>query len=649
MPNILGVATSGLIAFQNAIAVTGNNISNVNTEGYSRQTINFETRVSSRFGTGYIGNGVDIGSINRINDELANIQYRTSTSLDSYLTEFYNMASQLDSLIAAEQTSVSNSIQSFYSALQNIVENPSNTPARQAFLTEAETMVNRFNVLDSQLFDIDQQVNVRLDGLVSQVNAIAEGIANLNQQISGNSNVSPQLLDQRDNLLVQLSELINTTVTEQTDGSYNVSIGNGQSLIIGSISTPLSTSRSPIDPALLDINLDGATSSTPITNSLSGGKIGALLSFREDVLDPAVNSLSRISLALADTFNSQHVLGMDATESIGINFFNDINTASAQADRVLANSNNSGTAVMSVAIDNVSNLTTSDYRLSVGAGPSYTLVRLSDNTSTNIGAFPATIDGFTLSLDSGAGVAGDSFIISPTRNAAASMTMNVTDPSQLALAAPIRTQPSTSNSGTGLISPGIITDTTTTAFTSSAKALSPPVRVEFLSATTYQLVNASTNAVMEGPIAYDPTATNNIFPTPGAYDPGYRVALSGVPHSGDTFIIEYNNGGFGDSRNAEILANTQTQKIIGNGTTNFQGAYGSILTDVGTKTNQANLNQQASSVLLSQAEARLQNLKGVNLDEEAANLLRYEQAYQAATQIINVANRLFDVLLSSFR
>lgn len=649
MSNLLSLASSGLIAFQRAIAVTGNNISNVNTEGYSRQDIVFDSRNSTRFGSEFIGNGVDINDIRRIGDELGSLRYRNSLSLDGYLTQFHSMSSEIDSLLSGEFTSVANGIQDFYGALQNVVSNPDNLPSREAFLSQADLLVNRIHVLDQRFSDQMNQNNLQIDAMTKKINALSSSLSDVNGQIIASATVDPILLDQRDQLLADLSELVNVSATIQADQSVNVSIGNGQTLVIGSVTNQLSVARDAADPRQFSVSMSINGNNIAITDNLSGGQLGAVLDFREEMLIPTINSLSRITLAISDAINEQHQLGMNMDDNLGGLLFSDINTSYLQASRVISNSNNAGNAVFSASISDVSQLSTSDYRLNVGTGPSYTLIRLSDNTTTNIGGFPATVDGFTLALDSGAVSVGDSFVVSPTRAASEQLSLKFSDPTQLALASPIRTSASVSNTGSGQITAGEVVDVSTSAFTTTAKTLTPPVRVEFLSATSFQIVNATTSAVIEGPIAYNPAQDNAIFPTPGAFDPGYRVSISGAVNTGDQFNIDYNNGGYGDSRNAVKLSDTQNLSLLENGTANFQNAYGIMLADVGTKTAETRINMEAASVLKSQALAELDNRRGVNLDEEAANLLRYEQAYQAASQLVNVADRIFSILMQAFQ
>lgn len=649
MPNLLSLASSGLVAFQNAIAVTGNNIANVNTEGYSRQDLVFDSRNSTRLGAEYVGNGVDINEIRRMGDDLANMRYRNSMSLDGYLTKYYELTSELDSLLSGEFTSVANGIQSFYGALQNVVASPDHLPSREAFLSQADLLVNRIGVLDQQFNEQFNQGNLQINAMTSQINTLSSSLVDVNRQIIASSVVDPILLDQRDQLLVEMSKLVNTTVTIQDNDSVNVSIGTGQSLVVGAVANELSVARDSSDPRQFAIFVNANGNQVPITDNISGGSLGAVLNYRNETLIPTSNALSRIALAISDSINEQHQLGMDMNDNLGGLFFSDINSTYLQSTRVVNNTNNSGTANFTVAIADTSQLTTSDYRLNVTTGPAYSLVRLSDNTSTNIAAFPATVDGFTLTLASGAAAVGDSFIVSPTRNAADEMSRAISDPTQLALASPIRTTAVVSNTGSGQITPGEVVDATTSAFTTTAKALAPPIRIEFLSATSYQVVNATTSAVVEGPIAYSPTQDNAIFPTPGAFDPGYRASISGTVASGDQFNIQYNNGGVGDSRNAIKLADSQNLNSLESGSANFQSAYGIMLSDVGTRTSETRINMEAGSVLKSQALAALENKRGVNLDEEAANLLKYEQAYQAASQLINVADRLFSILMQTFQ
>jgi flagellar hook-associated protein 1 FlgK len=225
----------------------------------------------------------------------------------------------------------------------------------------------------------------------------------------------------------------------------------------------------------------------------------------------------------------------------------------------------------------------------------------------------------------------------------------------VAAASPIVTAAASGNTGTtGAISAGEITDITNASFTTTAGALTPPITIRFTSATTYDIINTTTSATIEAGIAYTPGA--DVFPTPGALDYGYQIQITGAPATGDEFTVGYNTDGIGDNRNALAMGQIQNANVLlgdsANGlaaTTTIQGTYAQLIADVGTKTNVAESNYNSQKAMLDFNETQFSSVSGVNLDEEAANLVRFQQAYQAAAQVISVSNTLFDSLLGAVR
>ena len=649
MSNVLNIAYSGLQANQKAIATTGDNIVNAGKEGYSRKTMDFVSRDSTRFGVGYIGNGVDIAAIVRNTDEFAVKQIREAVSIYESVNEYFLNARALDGLLSSEDSSLATSLQQFYSAVQGVNANPTDTASRQVLLSQSNALVQRFGRMNAQLDRQVSELNGQLKSMVANVNSLANSLAEINKKIVGGSTAAPELLDQRDLIVKEIASLVNVQAIEEGDGTISLNMGNGISLVTNAVATEIGAIRSNDNPELLAVAIVFNGQSYQITDRIQGGKMGGLVTFRDELLLDARNSVNRIALALGAVVNEQNQLGMDLTGNLGKSFFNDINTAALQQGRAIQNYLNSGNLHLSVEIDDVSQLTISEYRLNVSTGPTYQLVRASDNTSFAIGSFPATIDGFTINIDSGAAAAGDSFIISPNFGAASAFKLNINSINDFAIASPIRASRNTANLGTGTISPGEVVDTSNASFTTTPGALNPPIRVEFLSSTSYQIVNANSSAVIEGPLVYDPANENQLFPTSGAYDPGYRISISGAVQTGDEFNIGYNTGGVSDNRNGNLLAGLQTKNILEGGTISIPSAYSALVSEVGTETRQSEIGMEASKVLFKQSVERLESVAGVNLDEEAANLLKYQQAYQASAQVISVASRLFDTLLGAFQ
>jgi flagellar hook-associated protein 1 FlgK len=319
----------------------------------------------------------------------------------------------------------------------------------------------------------------------------------------------------------------------------------------------------------------------------------------------------------------------------------------------MASSTNTGSGNISVAINTPGQLINSDYQLVFSDATHYSLKRKSDNTvvsSGNITSYPATIqaDGFTATISSGTFNAGDVFDIKPTNGALAGIQVLMTDPGKLALGYPVSASASTNNAGQGKITVDSILNTSNSAFSTPGQ-LNPPIKIVFLSDNSYQIVNATTNAVMEGPITYDSAVNNSIFPTPGGYDPGYRVTLTGTVKQGDTFNIDYNSSPIGDNRNAQQFINLYTNKLVDNGRMTLGEAYHHTASDISMKTSFARGDFESATILFKQAENRYNQVSGVSDMEEMSNLSEYQQSYQACAQVVQVARTIFDTIIGLTR
>ncbi len=719
---LLGVGLSGLLAAQRALSVTSHNISNVNTDGYSRQRVDLNTRLPDLFGNSYIGNGVDVGAVNRLYDNFLVEQVRTGTSSYESLNTFASYVGRIDNLLANPEAGIDAVVQSFFSAMNEVSSDPASQPARQLLLSQAETLVDRFQYVNERFTELRQQSNIALTNSVGQINALASGIADLNQRIvsalgAAGGGQPNDLLDKRDAAVIQLSKLVSVTSISQNDGSMNIFIGSGQTLVAGSTVQQLSILRNHYDPTRNEIGYSVGSNTVEITNQLSGGSVGGLLNFRSQVLDPAQNALGRVATGLAETMNTQHQLGVDLNGALGGKLFN------TAAPLVSADSRNTGGGTVSAALVNVDDLTTSDYRLSYNGADSYTLTRINDgqafaiNTGGNSPYLTATVDGIALTITSGA-AAGDSFLVRPTYAAVGNLQVAISDPAKIAAAAPIRTQVSLGNVGNATISAGavnspdnrlvvqftapgsydVVDETTgailgqglsynsggniafnglsfqitdggsgpaagdrfyidqkvtgadganTGAATIGQVTASPPdprlrdsVSIVFTSPTSYNIVGATTGS-----------PTTNVPYTSGdtiSYN-GWNLAISGTPAAGDTFTVSANNNGVGDNRNALLLSGLQQKSTLAGGTASYQDAYGQIVADIGTKAQQAHIASGARETLLKQSIDARDSVSGVNLDEEAANLMKMQQAYQAAARVISMADSLFQTLLDAVR
>lgn len=643
--SILSIGKSALAAAQTGLATTGHNIANASTPGYTRQVVIQGSAGSQSTGAGYIGKGTTVVDVRRAYNELLVSQMQSAQSSASQVETYYAQISAINNQFGDAEAGLAPALQEFFKGIQELANNPKMAEARQGALSAAETLAARFRSLDAQVKELADGVNQQIQSSIGPINAYAEQIAHLNDAIekamgSGQGQVPNDLLDQRDQAINELSKEIRTTVVKQGN-SYNVFIGNGQPLVVGSKTFELVAMASQQDISRIGVGYVSNGTPVPLADStLTGGRLGGLLEFRSQTLDVVQNSLGRIALGLAASFNDQHALGVDQNGNPGGAFFN-VGSPLVQAH---AANTSAPPAQVSASIADAGAVTTSDYMVEtlVEADPaavppvdgSYRVTRLSDGNTTLFDTFPVTVDGVEIALDSGNPAVGDKFLVRPTARAAADFTVAIKDVTQIAAAAPIRTEAPTTNAGTGTISAGVVNGPPVDP------ALQVPVTITFTSATEYTV---STDAVP--PVVLGTGDISLPGGTTVSYN-GWTVELGGVPAAGDEFKIGPNTDGVGDNRNAVLLGALQTANTIGNGTTSYSGAYTQLVSLVGNKTRELEVISAAEGRYLEQAQAAHQAESGVNLDEEAANLLQYQQAYQAAAKIMQTASQLFEILLT---
>ncbi len=628
MSDLLTTSVTGMIAFQRAMDVTGHNIANANTPGYSRQVAEFATMPGQGSGNGFIGSGVQISTIRRIYDSLLATQLQEASSGQGRLDVMSSLASQLDGLLANPDTGFSPALQSFFNSVQDVANDPASLSAREALLGEADGLVQRVQGIDQRLRQIDDEVNGRIRQSIEDINRIAGSIASVNDRIvlaQGRTGQPPNdLLDQRDGLIRQLSAEISLTTVPQDDGSLNVFVGSGQTLVIGNQSRSLGVRPNEYEPTRLEVVYRDLGSDAPLGTGLTGGSLGGLLEFRSQVLDVARNSLGKTALAMATAFNDQHARGMDLRGQLGGEFFG------LNPPTVRESAGNTGTATVTADIADLGALTGGEYLLDYD-GVTYSLRDATSNqaiamTGSGTVADPFVADGVSIVV-SGAAAAGDQFLVRPTRDTVSGLRVSAPDSQSVAMAAPTRTRTGDANLGDATITQTEIIDYTDPNLTNTSV-------ISFINATTYSINGAGSFAYTSG----DPITIN-----------GSRFTIAGTPEAGDEFTVEANLGGSGDNRNGLLLSSVQSNGILDGGTASINDNYGQLVTDVGAAANQIDANLSAQNVILASIEDTISSKSGVNLDEEAAKLLRFQQAYQAAAQVVSVTSTLFDTLIAAVR
>lgn len=540
MSNIFDVGSSALNSLQRAISTTGNNIANVNTEGYSRQEVEFGSRTPNRIGGVTLGTGVEISSIRRAYDQFLTQDVQARTSSSGYYSLYSTTAEQIDNLMADPATSISSAMDQFFAAMEAVANSPTSQPERQVLLSEAGTLANRFNYVDARLSELAENTNEQMSVFVMDINQHTKDIAQLNQQIARLERTpggSPNdLLDQRDRAIESLSKLVRVDTRLQEDGSVNVFTSSGHRLVsqAGAEIVRLSAAPQPDGPVRLYISAPGGADAE-ITNVSLGGELGAAMDVSKNVIDRARRDIGLLAVGLTATFNTQHKAGDTLNQVAGAEFFTSI-TPVATASPL-----NSGTTTVSAVIDDATQMTGASYQIDY-TDSVVTITNLSTNATQEINGTTVMIDGLTFTISPFSNLTdGDRFLVEPTGRAASSMAVAITDTSDIAAA----------NSG----------------------------------------------------------------------------------------------GNVGDNRNMLSLIALREANNLKDGTQSVYDIYNNAVSQVAVDTRSARANADTEISLLQSVTDRRDGLTGVNLEEEAANLIRYQQAYQAAAQIITTANDVFDTLL----
>ncbi|MDP2325949.1 MAG: flagellar hook-associated protein FlgK [Gammaproteobacteria bacterium] len=618
---------SALIAAQRALQATSNNIANANTAGYVRQRVEFVERPGTPLGQVTIGAGVAISDVARVYDQFLTDSLRSATSLEQRYTVFSSFATRLDSVLGNPDTGIGAAMQRFFNQVEAVGRDPTSIAQRQQLLLEGDNLATRFQQLESQLNSLGTEINNRLQKSADTISQLAGQLADVNDQIiSAGKSAGPDLLDRRDELLKALGGQIDITTIRQVDGSVNVMVGSGQSLVLGNRAATLTTIADPYDGSRLQLAIDNGTNLQSISSKVSGGVVGGLLAFRNDVLDSARRDIGQLAIGIADAVNSQHRLGMDLNGNLGTDVF------SSAVPLISGASINTGSAVLTGVITDARSLAGRDYELRFN-GTAWSVL---DQRSG--AAIPATGAGTTLSplvfegmsvTATGGAAAGDRYLLRPVVNAAQGIRVLLDAPDKIAAAAPLTARVPAGNLSQATVSTPSVTDI-------ADPKLRTPATILFTTPNSY-VVFTGTGADQIGPLPYTSGGAISFA--------GWTATVSGQPQAGDSFLVSAAGAGSGDNTNILALSSVSQLGFFVGGSQTLADLGADIVATVGSVANRASNEVKVQQGLLQQAEIDLENVSGVNLDEEAANMLRYQQAYLAASKVISIADNLFHNLL----
>ena len=663
MADLFSIGLSGLRAAQTNLSVTGQNITNINTPGYSRQTAVQNTIPASFTGAGYIGNGTKVVDVQRIYNQFLTNQVRSTTSAAAANLAYNTQIEELNNTLSSTASGITTGLQNYFDALQTAIEDPASLPARQLFLSEAQGLAGRFNSVHEQLSTQNRFINDQMGNVAQQITRLAQSVAGYNDAISkaaANGAAPNDLLDARDEAIRKLSEYVGVTVVNQDDHSINLFIGSGQPLVIGKEASVLQAAPGLLDPSRVDIRLVSGNAAQDVTGLISGGELGGLLSYRGDVLDSALNALGRMSLSLANEFNQQLGKGLDLNGQAGTLLFNDINNEQLLDLRSRGRDGNQSNARLDVHVVNTSALTTSDYEVTFTTDTEFSVRRVSDGklwSGLNINDKPS-FDGLELRAPDADEdyAAGDRYLLTPTRTAAQNLSVVMTDPRQLAFAAPMAAEASLANRGSGSVTQPVLEGGDLPPDMAELAKLVGDKAIQFHYAVDADSGEATLTVDLGGaePVSIPISASGAAQKIEWKIgDQSFSMTLSGKPMDGDTFSVSFNEGGVADNRNALLMSELQNRPVMGKGDDargfSLLDGYGDLVQRVGTFTAQSRTETEANMAMLTQATNNRNSVSAVNLDEEAASLIQFEQYYNASAQIIQVARTVFDTLINTMR
>src|SRR5574337_99337 len=650
MSGLTSIGTSAMFASYAALQATGQNISNVNTPGYSRQQVQLETAGGQYTGAGFFGRGVQVATVARAYNQFLATQANGSQAQASADASRLAQLQQLETAFPTGQNAIGSAAGDLLNAFVDVGNNPQDPSARQVVLAKAQDLVSRFNAASGQISALQAGTAADIKNTVATVNGLTAQVAVLNQQIAkaqGLGQPPNDLLDQRDQLIAQINSSVQVTSIPASDGTVGLFIGGGQQLVLGSQALTLSTVPDGYAPSQvrLAVNDPGGNRQIP-AGALTGGSIAGLMRFQDQDLVDARNLVGQMAAALGGRVNAQQALGLDLGQPPGAG----APLFATGAPQVLPNTGNARAAngnfaaSVSLTVGDPTQLQASDYELSADpSNPgSYLLKRLSDGLTRQVSP-GTTIDGFTIGMSVPPPGPNDRYLLRPVGAAASGMTTALADPNGIAAASPVTATVGAANTGTASVASLVVTSPT----------INPALtaNISFTDGSgnyNWSMVDAGNNVVSSGTGSWTPGQPISLN--------GFQLSLNGVPNSGDTLQVAPTRLPAAKNGNALALLGLRDETMVGRltlpngsgvGGQTVTDAYAQALANIGVRVQSAQSASDTSAAVAQNAQTQLANADGVNLDEEASRLIQFQQSYQAAAKVLQVAQTVFDTLLQA--
>lgn len=652
---LLSLGMRAMFANQAALTTIGQNIANANTPGYSRQNVTLTTPPGQFTGAGYFGKGVDVQTVTRSHNEFLTREASGSKSQAFMDATRLSQLTQLEKLFPTGEQGIGSVANNFLNAMVDVSSKPGDLSARQVVLGRAQDLTANLKSTGQQLAALQSGVVSDMKADVAVVNQLSKQIAAANDQIAranGTGHTANDLLDKRDQLISQLSQYVQVSTLPADDGTVGVFIGGGQRLVLGAQAQELRVTQDPYDGSRAQLSITETNGTRALDESvLSGGSLTALLKFQNQDLQDARNLVGQMAVAFADRVNGQQALGLDLSGTPGSKIFSYANPVALPAATNARNPDGSPATSVSLQISNAGLLRAESYVLKpdpAGTPDSYTLTTRPGGVTKG----PLTADeiesqyGFKLSSSGAPMAAGDSFLLEPVAQAAISMTRVLDDPKGIAAASPVTAAVGSANTGTATIA-------SLSVVNSNFNAAQFPVAVEFQGVNNSNPNKPGVDYVMtmnDGstvPGTWYPGEALGNEPLSGV-DFGFRLALNGVPKAGDKLSIDPTKSFSTNNGNSQALLNIQKESLVGRGNgvgATMTDAYATAMSEIGARVQGADYMAGVSTSVASDAEAQRSSQAGVNLDEEAARLMQFQQSYQAAAKVLQAGQTIFDELL----
>lgn len=663
--SLYNTGVSGLLAAQQQLATTGNNIANVNTDGYNRQRAEQNAATGLYNGGNYIGGGTYIEDVRRVYDQFSYKEQLLSQTSLSNADGLHVDLTQLNEIMTFSGGAINASIDKFYQTINSIADNPSDLGLRSMAITQAQVLSSDFKSLNANFDQMEKSTNGEIGQIASHISQISVEISKINEQVLHGQNPRTgqpnDLLDTRDRLVNELSKYTSVNTVVDNNGVMSVMIGNGATLVAGITPLSVGVQAGDPDPNKTTLTIAGSNSAVKLNGAVVGGSLAAKYEFRDEHLAQVRSEINRLAMVISETLNEAQHDGLDLNEQEGLDFFTDINTTALERSRVLAPSKNTGTLQARVNVSDVSKVPTDEFEIKYD-GVNFIMKNLTDNSTVNLGAAGASHSasiasyGFEFIEDSGTPNAGDTFIIRPTENSASLMEVKLTDGAGISASTPIEVTTSDSNVGGGGVAivqmnnplaAQTYASTTNTSLTVDIYESAPGVfDYRVYDSAIFPISNIAAGSYLSGN-----SVLVDLPPSPATA--AFQLEIKGSPTGSSALAREEfyiaDSFGIGNGNNATLMGLTQEKSILNGGQETFSQSLGVSTSRVGSKAKSAELVETTAQALFTKAYNRNQSTSGVNLDEEAANLLKFQQAYQASSQIISIANTIFDTLLQAVR